>query len=204
MKTTFTTTALAAALLAMGSTGALAQSANFVGPALGVKVGAQQSRINREPAWPTEMDGHTTGVDLVGSWGFATGKQWVTTVGMEVGLTKPEYYQSISSGVTSTATAKQHLAVYVAPGYRLGANSLVYAKVGYHSLAMAYETSTGESVTPTHQGYGLGIGYAHALTSNVELRTEIEAISYDWGSAFNNVKLAPKQSNLNFALVYKF
>jgi opacity protein-like surface antigen len=56
----------------------------------------------------------------------------------------------------------------------------------------------------THQGYGLGLGYAHALSKNLELRGEFEAVTYSAENTSATVKLAPKQNNLNLSLLYKF
>lgn len=204
MKTTFTTTALVAALLAASSSAALAQSANFTGPGLGVVVSAQQHRIDRDPAWTNDMGSNSTATALVGSWGFASGQHWVTTVGLDIGLGNTEYFRETASGITSTAKVKQHYALSVAPGYRLGNESLVYAKVALHSLAIDYEATNATAYARTHQGYGLGVGYAQALAKNIELRAELETIAYGWETTANNVKLAPRQNNLNFALVYKF
>ncbi len=195
---------ISAAVLACATTGAQAQSTNFVGPAVGLTVSAQSYKLDRDPAWTSDMTSNGTGVELVGSWGFDVAPKWVVSVGATLGLKNSEIYSETVSGNTSTATAKQRYSLYVAPGFRLGTDGLLYGKVGYHSMSVNYVSTAGTDIDKTHQGYGLGLGYAHALTKNIELRGEFESVIYGGENTTATVKLTPKQNNLNLSLFYKF
>jgi opacity protein-like surface antigen len=187
--------------------GAWAQTtkpANFIGPAVGVAISAQRYTLDRDPAWTSNMTGTGTGVDLVGSWGLALSPQWVATIGATLGLKNSDIYTETNAGVTFTATSKQRFSLSVAPGYRLGAGGLLYGKAGYHSMVVGYDAIGFSSTTKTHQGFGLGFGYAHALTANLELRGEFESVAYSGENTTATVKLTPKQTNVNLGLLYKF
>lgn len=195
---------LSAAVLACTAGGALAQSTNFVGPAIGLTVSAQSYKLDRDPAWTSDMTGNGTGAELVGSWGFEVAPKWVVTAGATMSLKDSEFYSDSVNGTNSTATSKQHYSLYVAPGFRLGSDGLLYGKVGYHSLVVHYASTAGTDLDKTHQGYGLGFGYAHALTKNLELRGELETVTYSAENTAPTVKIAPRQTSLAFGLLYKF
>jgi hypothetical protein len=191
---------LTATVLACTAGGALAQSANFIGPAVGLTVSAQSYKLDRDPAWTSDLSGNGTGADLVGSWGFAMGSQWVGTAGVAIGLKNSEIYADATGG---TATSKQRVSLSFAPGYRLGTDGLLYGKLSLQSMVVNY-ASSGTEVSRTHQGTGLGIGYAHALTKNIELRGEFESVIFSGENTTPTVKLTPKQNNLNLTLLYRF
>lgn len=206
MKTTFTTTALAAALLAMGSTGALAQSAkqsNFTGLGLGVAVSSVRNTFE-VTSGVSDFGNTSSEAALVGSYGYAMGKDWVGTLGVSLALKNSDYGSYTSGSTTSTATARKHMAFSFAPGYRLGSDGLVYAKLGLHQMDVNYTSTSGFDLTKTHQGTGWGFGYAAALTPNLELRAEYEVVNFNGQDTSTTNTSTPKQSSLNFALVYKF
>lgn len=189
-----------AAVLACATGSALAQSANFIGPAAGVTVSSQTYKIDRDPVWTRDLTGNGNIFELVGSWGFAMAPQWVGTAGVSLGLSNSDLY----ADATSRATGKQRASLSFAPGYRLGAGGLVYGKVGYHTMQVNYKDSSGGEITLTHQGFGTGVGYAHALTRNIELRGELETVTYSAENTTATIKVTPKQNNLNVSLLYRF
>jgi opacity protein-like surface antigen len=195
---------ISAAVLACAAGNAMAQSTNFIGPAVGLTVSAQSYKLDRDPAWTSDMTGNAVGAELVGSWGFDVAPKWVVTVGATISLKNSEFYSDSVNGTNSTATSKQRYSLYVAPGLRLGTDGLLYGKVGYHSMVVNYASTAGTDIDKTHQGYGLGFGYAHALTKNLELRGEFETLAYSSENTAATTKIAPKQNNLNLSLLYKF
>lgn len=203
MKKTYQMTITAIALACIASA-VQAQSGNFVGPAVGLSVSAIASKLDRDPAWTSDMTGNAAGVGLVGSWGLEVAPQWVVTFGATLSLNKPELYSETSSGTTSTATSKQRYSLSIAPGYRLGDAGLLYGKVGYHAMVMNYNSNSGTDMDKTHQGYGVGFGYARAITKNIELRGEFESIVFSGENTASTTKITPKQNNLNLSLLYKF
>jgi len=178
----------------------LAQSANFLGTGVGLSVASQTSKIDRDPMWTSDISGNDTNANLVGSFGFEITPQWVGTVGLTLDLKKTRLYEQ---GADS-ATGKQRLSISFAPGYRLGTNGLAYGKLSIHSMTVDY-SSAGAGFSRTHQGYGLGFGYGHAISKNIELRGEYSTEIYAYMEAASAaVKLAPKQNNVAFSLLYKF
>lgn len=201
------TALIVAALLACAAAPAMAQASkqsNFTGPALGVAISAQQNRVDFDPAASSEMKASSSGVDLLGSYGFAMGPQWVGTVGLSLGLKNSDFGSMVIGSTTSTATAKNHLSVSFAPGYRVGNDGLVYGKLAFHTLSANYTSSSGFDETKTHSGTGFGVGYAMALSSNLELRGELESVTYSSETTGTTSKSIPKQTNFTVGLLYKF
>jgi opacity protein-like surface antigen len=192
---------LTATVLACTAGGALAQSANFIGPAVGLTVSAQSYKLDRDPAWTSDMSSNGTGADLVGSWGFAMGSQWVGTAGVSIGLKNSDIFTDAATA--NVATSKQRVSLSFAPGYRIGTDGLLYGKISLQSMVVNY-VAPGFDISRTHQGTGLGIGYAHALTKNIELRGEFESVIFSGENTTPTVKLTPKQNNLNLSLLYRF
>lgn len=210
-KTLLSTTLLACA---MGSTtGAWAQAQkpeNFIGAALGISVSAQQTKV-RYSSTVASIDGKNSNADdsdisLIASWGFALTPQWVGTVGLSAG-TNTTNAGSITYTQSGTQTisvkTKDHVSVSFAPGYRVGADSLVYAKVAYHQISGLYTDTMTPAGTTSHAGTGLGLGYAFAMSPRVELRAEYETVRYN-GQRVNRTEGQPEQNIVSFAALYKF
>lgn len=207
MKNTLVHTALAAAaLLACASGSALAQAnstANFTGLGLGVSVASSKNKLEFEPAAANTFEGTDSAADLLASYGFNLGGQWVGTVGMAVGLKSTSFGTYIGTGSNSNATTKQHFALSFAPGLRVGNDGLVYGKLAFHQLSVNYTSTSGFDDTKTHTGTGLGIGYAYAVGPKLELRGEFEAVTYG-ALTVGTSSTTPKQTSLALGLLYKF
>lgn len=200
------TALIAAALLACAAAPAMAQASkqtNFTGPALGMSISAQQNRADLDIATTEDIKASSSGADLIGSYGFSMGPQWVGTFGVAVGLKNSDLGSTVSAGIPTSTTAKNHLSLSFAPGYRIGNDGLVYGKLAYHSLSVNTTSATGFDKTNTHSGTGFGVGYAMALSSNLELRGELESVTYST-EAVGTAKLTPKQTNFTIGLLYKF
>jgi opacity protein-like surface antigen len=207
MKSELTTFCAAAALACLAAP-AMAQTApNFTGFSLGADLGAVNSKIDFSPSAGTDMASTDSALDLVGSYGFSMGSNWLGTVDLNYSLKNIKFGSVVSSsGVTSEASVKQHYAVSFAPGYRLGGDGLVYGKVALHSLVVNYTATSGIDFSRTHQGVGVGAGYATALNNRLTLRAELESVSYNSQQNNNSATatLAPQQLGLSATLLYKF
>lgn len=208
-----TTSIATAALLACAASGVSAQTANqsdFVGPAIGVAVSAVQHKIDYVGTF-APLNGQSTQTNnsdtsLLASWGFAMTPDWVMTLGLSYGLNSADtgsIAYTFTGAQTLTTKVKEHVAVSMAPGYRVGSSALVYGKLSYHQIKAEYtDTLTGSgSITPT--GTGVGFGAAFALAPHLELRTEYEAVNYD-AKTVNLTSVTTKQTALNVGLLYKF
>ncbi len=208
-----TTSIATAALLACAASGAWAQAAkqnNFVGPAVGVAVSAVQNKADYNGTF-APLDGQSTqtnnsDVSLLASWGFAVTPDWVLTAGLSYGLNSVDsgsIAYTWSGAQTLTTKTKEHVAISIAPGYRVGSSALVYGKLSYNQIKAEYaDTLTGSgSISPS--GTGVGFGAAFAVAPQLELRAEYEAIKYD-SQTVNYTSVAVKQNAFNVGLLYKF
>lgn len=207
MKNTLIQTALAAAVLLTCTSGpALAQAnskANFTGFGLGVSIASSKNKLEFEPAAAGPFEGTDSAVDLLASYSFNMGNQWVGTVGMAVGLKSTSFGTYVGTSSNSNATTKQHLALSFAPGLRVGNDGLVYGKLAFHQLSVNYTSTSGFDDTKTHTGTGIGIGYAYAVSPQLEVRGELEAVNY--GSVMvGTSNTTPKMTSVGVGLVYKF
>jgi len=130
-----------AATLALACTAALAQSGqNFVGPAVGIGVTAQNNKAaltsqNIPSVNGQAPQGNATAATLLGSWGVALSDRWVTTLGLawDLNSTDSGQFKYTSGGQqTGTLKVKEHLSISVAPGYKVSTGLLVYGKLAYH------------------------------------------------------------------------
>lgn len=191
---------------ALAASSAFAQSdkqAAFTGLGLGLSVSSVKNTIDLSS---TSVDFGKTSSEaaLIGSYGFAMSKDWVGTVGLSVGLKKSDYDAVDFPGNTTTAAVKNHIALSFAPGFRIGDQGLLYGKVALHSMAVNYTNTNGFDTTLTHQGTGIGLGYAFAISRNVELRAEYETVQFEAQNTNPTTTSKPKQTALTFGVLYKF
>lgn len=210
-KTILSTTLLACtACMSSGAWAQTSQSENFIGPALGVSIYAQQVNVDYSstfaPIGNRSTSANESEVSVIGSWGFALTPEWVGTVGLSFGTqTVDGGAFTYASGGTQTITTKlkDHWSLSFAPGYRVGANSLVYAKLAYHQITGEYSDTLTKGGSTTHTGTGWGLGYAFAMSRQWELRAEYEAVSY----SSEKVLLTqgkPEQKGVSFSALYRF
>ena len=202
---------IAVSALACAAGPAWSQGVNpWVGPAVGLAVQSQTVKTDYTSS-VSSINGQNTStsdsaVSLVGSWGFALAEQWVATLGLSYGLTKTDIGQftyTFSGTQSVMAQAKDHLALSVAPGYRLNPQTLVYAKVGYHHLTAEYTDTATSTSSLDFSGVGYGVGAAWALSPQYQLRIEYETVRY--GSKTAALTTAePTQNLLSLAMLYKF
>ncbi|MDZ7938042.1 MAG: porin family protein [Rhodoferax sp.] len=206
MKNTRTPIALAAAFLACTAGTALAQAqqpTSFTGLGVGISVASSQNKLDFSPAAAAPFEGTDSAADLIASYGFNMGSQWVGTVGMALGLKSTSFGTYVGTGSNSYATTKQHIALSFAPGLRVGDAGLVYGKLAFHQISVNYTSTLNFDDTKTHTGTGLGVGYAYAVSPQLELRGEVEAVTYG-AQAVGTTNSSPKQTSFALGLLYKF
>lgn len=202
MRSVFRTVAAIAATTALCSTAALAQP-SFTGFGVGINA----SYINHstsESFLPSNLANDSSEAALTASYGFAMGTDWVGTVGLSLGLMDSNFGTYTVSYGSASAKTRQHIALSFAPGLRIGNDGLLYGKLAFHQMDVNYNNSFGFDVTKTHQGSGLGIGYAHALSPSLEVSVEYEAMKFEAQRVTDVDTAYPKQNNLNLGLTYRF
>jgi opacity protein-like surface antigen len=213
MKNMSRTVAVVALTTALASTAALAQSAtqtNFVGPAIGLTVSSVQTKVDYASTVPS-INGQSTQTNdsdaaLIASYGFALSPNWVGTVGISYSLKSTDagtVNYTAGTAQSFSGKFKDHLSVSFAPGYRVGPNALVYGKLAFHQLKAEATDTASAGGTSTHTGTGVGVGAAFAITPQMELRAEYEAVTYS-SEKTQLTTGTPKQTGLTVGLLYKF
>lgn len=202
---------IAAIVLLCATTLSHAQTtAPLVGPAIGI---AAQSLSNKAAYTSSvaSINGQSsstsdTDISLVGSWGFDLTDQWVTLVGLSYGLSETDMSRInyTSGGAQSfTAKTKDHLALFVAPGYRFHPLAVLYARLAHHQLTVEYSDTATDTSSRTFTGNGVGAGLAYTLGRNLELRVEYETVRYQ-SERIHLTDAKLEQNILSGALLYKF
>ncbi len=198
-----TAIALTTAMASTASFGQTASKPSFTGFGVGANLSFVKNSMDVTSGL-SDLANNSTEASVTASYGYAMGKDWVGTLGLSLGLKNSDYGNYTSGGITSTATAKQHIAVSFAPGYRISNDGLVYGKLALHQMTVNYMSTSGFDMTKTHQGTGFGIGYAHALTPSLEFSVEYETVKFDTQNTAANSTAQPKQGNLNLGITYRF
>jgi opacity protein-like surface antigen len=198
---------------AFSTTVALAQSStqtNFVGPAIGLTVSTVQTKVDYESTVPSingqNMQTNDSDAALIASYGFALSPNWVGTVGISYSLKSTDagtVRYTAGTAQSFSGKFKDHLSVSFAPGYRVGANALVYGKLAFHQLKTEATDTASAGGTSTHTGTGVGIGVAFAIAPQMELRAEYESVTYS-SEKIQLTTGTPKQMGLTVGLLYKF
>ncbi|NBW50843.1 MAG: porin family protein [Betaproteobacteria bacterium] len=205
-KTLKHTTLAAAALIAFASSSAYAQAkqpVSFTGLGMGASFASSKNKLEIDPAITGSFEGTDSAADLIGSYGFNMGSQWVGTVGMAVGIKSTSFGTYVETTSNNNATTKQHFALSFAPGLRIGNDGLVYGKLAFHQLSVNYTSTSGFDDTKTHTGTGIGMGYAYAVSPQMEIRGELESVNYGTQKVGTS-DTTPKMSSLGVSLLYKF
>jgi hypothetical protein len=209
MKPTKPLSLCALLVMTMGaSVSASAQpDATFTGPAVGIYV----SSISNKAEYGQFLAGKsssTNGSDakLAATYGFELSPDWLGTVALEYGLREQDVgsvQYNLAGAQTVTAKLKDHWSLSFAPGYRLGRDSQIYAKLALHQITAAYTDTAGADGTSSQAGTGFGLGYAKQINTTFEWRAEYESVTYESAK----VKLStgePRQDAFSLGVLFHF
>lgn len=186
---------------------AQSQDRRFIGPAIGVSLSAAHNKVEYGAFLAgSESSKSDAAGRLDASYGFGLSPEWVLTVGAVYDLNRTDFGRVtyVSGGVqTVNAKLKDHFAVYVAPGYQVAPNWLVYGKLSVHQAKAEYTDSGAVNGETTHSGTGFGFGAATAFSKQVEGRFELEQVNYNEKSG-NLSTGKPKTTQATFYLGYRF
>ncbi len=202
---TLSTTALA--LMTLSS--AWANETSFTGASIGGNLGYRHSNVD----FSGYLAGRSTSsnkaiAQLEGSYGIAMSEAVVLSVGATYDLNSTSMGNlSYNAGSGKTANAstklKQHWSLYLAPGYRVAKDWLVYGKLGYHRATVDYTDSVFASGSTQLNGVGYGVGAAYAVARNVELGAELQRVNFNSGSG-NASTGKPSLTELIVKAAYRF
>lgn len=204
-------TLITIALTLTAATAAQAQDKSasaFVGPAIGVSVSSVQTNFSYNGNSNDLGNKSASSTGLSASWGFALTPSWVLTA--ELAYNPDDVQLAQQSGLntslfppknqTLSLKTKNNTSLSVQPGYRIGGNQLIYAKLGYHTMdvegsSSLYTTTSRQSI----EAPGYGVGYAFAITPHIQLQGEYESIVYSRSGLTK-----ADQDNFRLGVSYRF
>lgn len=200
MKKVLIATAVATALAVPQ---AFAQASNFAGFSLGLNANFVSSS--------TELSGGTTGklgdttqiASLEGAYGFNMGGRGVLGLGLTYNLGD---LKGGSAGTTEFK-GKDMYSVYLAPGYALSNDTLLYGKLAYVAAKGQVSSVGFPTDSQNFDGVGYGAGARALLSKNLYLQVEFMQAQYNKktiSSGGSSVDFKPFSTTGTIGLGYKF
>lgn len=148
-------------------------------------------------------------------YGFKINEKFVALIGAEIDVNDTTVYKSNevdSSGDASSVKFKQKnsYGVYVAPGYMINDDALLYAKLSYNRAkfsATFTEGSESGSLSDNFDGFGFGVGARVFVAKNIYLNAEWQKITYGSEKFTDNegaVKFKPESTVGTVGIGYNF
>ena len=169
---------------------AFAQAQNFEGLSVLGSVNFNNSRLDQTGQDTLTKSDTSGGLQAEYNFGLSD------SVTLGVGATA-----SSESKIADSAKLKNAYSLYVAPGYAVSKDVLVYGKVAALSATLAQDS--GPSVD--YSGAGIGLGARYFTNKNLFLQAEYMYNKYDekdFGTAGNKVK--DQNGVLSFGVGYRF
>lgn len=206
-----------------------ALAGNFEGFSVFAKAGSQS--VDNELKWigtngdvsKSDGNGRSSLATIVGAdYGFKVNDKFLTLVGVEFKINNSDVYKSneydSSTGDTSKTKYEQKNAysIYLAPGYLINEETLIYAKLSYNKTKIEgkftdYDASASETTNTKYSrnfdGFGYGIGARVSLNKNLFLNAEWQKIQFDNESkTFGNgvIKAKPDATIGTIGIGYNF
>jgi opacity protein-like surface antigen len=193
---------LAASLVTIAASSAMAQAnsqANpFEGPSVGVSVssvggstdlsGSRSSNMGQQSVVPTVEAGYAFGA----------------TKEIALGLTGTYDLGNTKGGTDSSANlvGKKHYSINLKPGYVLGSSTMLYALLGYNRMQGTLNNN-GYTGSSNLNGIGYGIGLEALIDKNVYVKIEGQQVKYS-SSTVSGLTFKPSTTIATLGLGYKF
>lgn len=207
MKTS-TLSAFAGASIGLLAASAVHAEGTFSGASVAIGAGAVRNHVEYGEFLDGESTSHTAVVGRVDlSYGFNLAPRWVANIGATYDLNKTDagtvHFTDSSGSFESVNKVKDHLSLYVAPGYRFGSDWLGYAKFGWHSAKVELNDGEIGRYETRHSGFGYGVGLAKALTPHLELRLEVGRVEFNRNES-EDTTAKPDQTDALVYIGYRF
>jgi outer membrane immunogenic protein len=145
-------------------------------------------------------------------YGFAIDKNWLLTVGADYSpLTSNTSTTTFNNDDGTSDTLKFSVSnrynVFIAPGYVIDNNKLVYAKAGYSAQSVKMKASVGDyfnNPSKNLSGYVLGLGYKQLIDKNIYFFGEGNYMNYSSANASGTSADARTVTYGNSATAYQF
>lgn len=175
--------------------------APFEGLAILAGIGYSRDKISysTNETGSSKTDSNVT-AEIGAEYGIPVTEEFIATVGVSYSLNKTKFDDlvvtpsggniSTDSNIISTEM-KNHFSIYVAPGYKLKPDVLIYSKLGYHYAKGKYSDTyiplggvkfgSGEK---SFGGFGVGAGASYHATPNFINSVELQYINYSKQNEF--------------------
>lgn len=191
---------LVTAILSAVASGAMAQSA-FEGFYGQVGIGYENNspstssysiNLAISPPAGTSVTDHSKG-SFSGSiglgYGLSINKDFLLTVGVDYSPLTAKTGDVTNAGFSYNYAISNRTNIFIAPGYAIDKDKLVYFKAGYSMQSMKVENYThelGSNPSQNLNGYVLGVGYKQLIDKNIYIFGEGNYYSYSNKSYTND------------------
>lgn len=169
---------------------AFAQAKNFEGFSVLGAVNVNNNKVEVPSSSFTESKTESN-VGIQAEYDIPLGQSFVLGLGASAGLS--------DFSITSTTKLKNGSSVYIAPGFAVNQNTLVYGKVASVSTTV---TNSAGSLNLSGVGYGAGARFLSG--KNVFFQVEYMFNKYDDKADSTNTVLKNQTGTLSFGVGYKF
>ena len=189
---------------ALAASSAFASAKNFEGFSVGLNANMVSPELQRSDTQSWSGAGETSArvtnfdLGLLMQYDFAIGDKFVFGVG---GETRSEHSKDnllrIGDGHFNVKF-RDSSSLYLAPGYALSENWLIYGKLA------ELNARVGKSDSVDFHGHGLGIGARYALSKNWQLQAELMRNNYKSKKYSERLEYKLHSTALSFGVLYKF
>lgn len=138
-------------------------SANFIGPAVGVELGTTKYKLKDSEDLKSK---NTADVNLTGSYGFEYGNSnFIGGIEGKAKLGNSKVFTTSDNNVKE----KSRYSIGYTQGYRVTSDLMPYAKAQYQESKFKDDDDTDKL---TARGYGIGVGAKYAINPNIEVGIE--------------------------------
>ena len=138
----------------------------------------------------TDFDDTDTGLTIGADYGFALTDNSVLLVGVswadKADIASLDFVNDGGDASTISAESEQSYMFYVAPGYKIGESSLLYAKLSYSEAEGTLTVDNNVDGTSfssrgiDDKAFGYGLGFRSYVTENVFLNADVERVEYEY------------------------
>jgi opacity protein-like surface antigen len=201
-----------------------AYAGNFEGLSVFAKAASQSTNTEVKFTGSGDAAGESGKLDGTGrsrfvggvgaDYGIKMNDKFLTLIGVEANINNTNFYKDSSTDEDGTSSAKfkqkNTYGIYVAPGYMINDDALIYAKFSYNrTKAEAKFTEDGVSDKSSYNfdGFGFGVGARLFFAKNIFVNAEWQKIEYSRESkTFEDGKLSfkPETTVGTIAIGYNF
>lgn len=195
---------LLVAALSVATSSAFAQTAKFEGASVIGNI-SQMTTSTKLSADETQMDGlgkSATAVSIGADYGIKLDSKAVVLLGATYNITKPEMLSfNDGNGTSFEFKQKNAYSLYVAPGYAVSENALIYGKLSYNKTKVE---ASGDIVgDQSFNGMGYGVGTRIFVDKNLFVNLEWHQINFGSETALD-AQWKPKATVGSIGIGYKF